>query len=206
MVMCLVTALGILMTEPEKLLSLYMMGYAFLYFICVHSMMSVAYSSDSVYPKPSQYCVFALRPAAFIRINCVYLLSRRLTFLIILTPVAYLLADSGSVSLNVFMFAISYVELIFLLVIGSVTFHFLASRGKSTTFDIIPAWVSVLFYIGYKGETVWPLLLNPFGTFLFAPVITSREYSSAWPGLAVVAVMVVALTLWTRRTLKDWPL
>lgn len=203
-VICLTTAWMILKTDPLDYLAFSIAGCSSFYTFGIFLLMAGAYSSNTLYPKPSHYCIFPISSIGFLKINVAYLLKRKVMLIVLVVPLTYLAVDLHSYLLKVVIIVASYAELLFLLVVGSFLFHLLESKNNYQVFQIVPALTTIVFYAAYKLESFWPLILNPLGTFIFAPIVLWADDSSIYPGCVIIIIMLLSFYFFIKKTLRDW--
>jgi hypothetical protein len=199
-----VTGWIILHINPKDEFQFTLSMASFCYALSINTMLQAAYSEGRQFPKPLNYCLFPISTFDFIKLNVVYLLKRKLTILLIAMPILYCFVDIGSIYLNFFVIILSFIELLFILVFGSFIYHLWESKNKYQIFQTSTIYSMVLFYFASKFKTHWPLLVNPFGSFLFAPAVLMQESNGLIIGVLIVLSMLSFFTYFFIKSLRHW--
>lgn len=190
--------------DTNHLLSLQIAGISFFYSFSIFLFIFYAYSSKVFYPKPIYYCIFPITQMDFWKINIAFFWRKRLFLLLLATPIAFLFTDLSKLPYFLIVSSLSILELIFMLVIGIWLFHWLEAHKQKALFIQLPLYSAFLFYYpASKYENFWPLLFNPFGSFVFAPLLLADNALLSSVSLLIITLVIsLILTFLLKKRMK----
>lgn len=168
-------ATGFLVVLPDLSdgVALYLAQLSCYYSLSIYLLVIASYSNPKFYPKPIYYCKFPINYFDFLKICVVHLLKSNIAIPVLIFPALYIFWIIEIPRLSEYciaMLTISYVELIFLSFVLPFLIYFLERFTKTRIAELTLTYCLSLLYISQHTKSVWPILLNPLGNFLYLPI------------------------------------
>lgn len=204
-ILILTVCVGLFFIETGAELQVQLAAVSFLYSISILFFIVSSYRDTNFYPKPRYFFLFPVSGLSIIIISAKYLMKRRHFFLLIIAPFFFLISKFDNILYSILGLIFSYVQLVFVLVVGSILYHWLEARRQLSIYHLLPVYTLMLFfYPAYKFKNFWPLLGNPFGGFLFAPVLFANHAGYFFISLFVVVLMIIFWAALLNKLRVEW--
>lgn len=201
-ILALTTVLMIFFIDTSHQLSLQVAGISFFYSFSIFLFIFYSFNSGPFYPKPIYYCTFPVTQMDFWKINLSFFLSKRLSLLPFVVPLAFLFVDFNRLVYFTMVSFLLLLELLFVFIMGAWLFHWLEARNQKALFIQLPLYSAFLFYYpASRFENFWPLLFNPLGSFILAPIVLADEPTQSLLSLFIIVAIIslILIVLFKRR-------